>query len=366
MRSRQLQRAALLALRSSVIGFGTSLVHAAEPPAAPPVSSVSSVSPVSSTSPAPPAAVDALAGQIPFEWFAPEGCPDRAAVLKGLAQLLDADATSWDRFENVRGRITRSAAAFELELEFISGRRLERRTFATRDCADLAHAAAVTLALVLDPAWDWTAEPTLPRVPQPSAPQPSALPRPSVSSEVDRGTRARGPRPAARVELQLGAEGVLDTATLGPSAFGLGLSGRARMAQWGTRFGAELFGAWLPPRSIDVRPTEAVELGLMTAGVRACNWPTFTLGLCAEIEAGRLSASGVGDHAGRQTRDLWVAPGASVVLESRLFDALLLDSRVSLLAPLTRPQYFVNYAESVHEVPAVTVRVAFGVALAVN
>jgi hypothetical protein len=104
-------------------------------------------------------------------------------------------------------------------------------------------------------------------------------------------------------------------------------------------------------------------LGLTSAGIRACNWPTLALGVCAELEAGRLSASGVGESAGRETFDAWVAPGGSVVLESRLVPGLLLDSRVSLLAPLTRPRYFVNQTEGVHEVPAVVVRVALGLAL---
>jgi hypothetical protein len=337
-----------------VIGFGASSAHATEPSAVPPVSL-----PSAAPSAAPLGAEEshALASDLPFEWSAPEGCPGRAVVLEGLAQLLDSDATSWDRFENVRGRVSRGAAAYELELEFILGRRVERRTFATRDCADLAHAAAVTLALVLDPAWDWTAAP------------PAEAPKPSVpSSEVDRGAVAVASqsRPHAPVELQLGAEGMIDTATLGPSAFGLGVRGGARLPLWGTRWGAELFGAWLPRQSIDVRPTESVELGLMVAGVRACNWPSLAIGLCSEIEAGWLSASGVGDNRGGEALDTWVAPGASVVLESQLFDALVLASRVSLLAPLTRPQYFVNQTEGVHEVPAVTVRVAFGVALAVN
>ena len=339
MRSSHLQRAVQFALGSSVLGFCASSAHAAEPSAA--------------LERRPPAS------DVPFEWSAPESCPDRAAVLESLGQLLDADATSWDRFELVRGRISRGEAAFELELEFILGRRVERRTFATRDCADLSHAAAVALALVLDPAWDWAAEPT----PAPDLPKPADL-----SSETDMGpvAIASEPRSTAGIELQLGAEGVIDTATLGPSAFGLGLSARARMPLWGTRFGVESFGVWLPEQSIDVRPRESVEVGLTAAGVRACNWPSLALGVCAELEAGWLSASGVGDNRGREVFDTWFAPGASLVLESRLFDALLLDSRVSLLAPLTRPQYFVNQTEGVHEIPAVAVRVALGVALAAN
>jgi hypothetical protein len=153
---------------------------------------------------------------------------------------------------------------------------------------------------------------------------------------------------------------------LGRSAFGLGLLGRARLALGETRVGAELFGTWLPAQSIDVRPTESVEFGLLAAGIRACNWPTFALGVCAELEAGRLSASGIGARADREAFDTWMAPGASVVLESRLFGALLLSSRVSLLAPLLRPKYFVNGTEGVHEVPAAAVRVALGLALPVH
>ncbi len=277
-------------------------------------------------------------------------------MLDGLTRLLDADATSWDRFETVRGRITRGENAFELQLEFIAGRRVEQRGFATRDCADLAHAAAVALALVLDPAWEWDTEAT------PSTD--SAEPSPA-SSEADSGAtapRGTGDRDA-QVAFQLGPEVLIDTRTLGRSAFGLGLLARARRSLWATRFSAELFGAWLPGQRIDVRPTESVVLGLTSAGIRACSWPTLVLGLCAEAEAGRLSASGVGERAGRDVFDAWAAPGASVVLESLLVPGLLLSSRVGLLAPLTRPRYFVNETEGVHEVPAVAVRVALGLVL---
>lgn len=293
---------------------------------------------------------------VPFEWSAPEGCPARAEVLDGLAQLLEADATSWDRFEIVRGRITRGETAFELELQFILGRRRERRAFATRDCADLVHAAAVALALVLDPAWDWGDSA---RVPAPDSAGPP------VPSAADTGTSAPGSeQPSSlHVAFQLGPEGVIDTSTLGRSAFGLGLLARARTSLSDVPLSAELFGTWLPGQRIDVRPTESVVLGLASAGVRACNWPTFALGLCAEVEAGRLSASGVGENAGREAFDTWLAPGGSVVLETHLVPGLLLDSRVSLLAPLTRPQYFVNQTEGVHEVPALTVRVALGLIL---
>lgn len=320
--------AALLALGLSLLYFGPSSAHAAE----------------------------AVAGDVPFEWTVPEGCPARAEVLSGLAQLLESDATSWDRFELVRGRITRGEVAFELELEFILGRRIERRTFATRDCADLVHAAAVALALVLDPAWDWGE--------REAKAQPSAT-KPAGPSEADTGTpEAAGEPPAgATVTFELGPEGVIDTTTLGRSAFGLGLLARARTSLWGASFSTDLFGTWLPGQRIDVRPTESVVLGLASAGVRACNWPTLVLGLCAEIEGGRLSASGIGENTGREAFDAWVAPGGSVVLETRLVPGLLLDSRVSVLAPLTRPQYFVNQTEGVHEVPAVAVRAAIGLIL---
>jgi hypothetical protein len=346
MSSLSLRRAALRALACCVVGAAANSARAGDPSAA------------QQALPAASAAVQSHPPDtdVPFEWSVLDGCPSRDAVLDGLTGLLDADTTSWDRFEMVQGRITRGENAFELRLEFISGRRVEQRTFATRDCADLAHAAAVALALVLDPAWDWDTEVT------PSTD--SAKPNP-VSSEADTGTSVVGGHAPenAKLEFQLGPEVLIDTTTLGRSAFGLGLLARARRSLWETRWSAEVFGAWLPGQRIDVRPTESVVLGLTSAGIRACNWPTLVLGLCAEAEAGRLSASGVGESAGHEVFDAWVAPGASVVLESRLVPGLLLSSRVGLLAPLTRPRYFVNQTEGVHEVPAVAVRAALGLIL---
>lgn len=345
MSSLVLRRAAVRALACSVVVFAR-WAHAAEPPGAqtperqPPLSG---------------GAVEnrPLASDVPLEWAVPEGCPSRSMVLEGLAQLLEVDRTSWDRFEAVRGTIARGEDGFELELRFISGRRVERRTFTTRDCADLSHAAAVALALVLDPAWEWDAQaaPTI-------APPPSPAP-----NERDAAANEAEPTSNTRVGFEIGPEGLLDTSTLGRSAFGLGLLGRARVSLSETRWTADLFGAWLPGQRIDVRPTESVVLGLAAAGLRACNWPTRVLGLCAEIEAGRLSARGVGESARREAFDGWVAPGGSVVLESRLMRGLLLASRVGLLAPLARPRYFVNEIEGVHEVPAVTVRVGLGLVL---
>jgi hypothetical protein len=326
------------------MGFGASSAHADSPTAAaPPSSAAAQIRPLAGDEP-------------PLKWTVPEGCPTRPVVLEGLAQLLDVDRTSWDRFETVQGRISRREEAFELELEFTLGQRVEQRTFRTRDCADLAHAAAVTLALVLDPAWDWEAE----AAPATDAARPGAAP-----SKVDSGPGEVVSAPASNAEVgfEIGPEGVIDTSTLGRSAFGLGLIARARATLFGTRSSAELFAAWLPGQRIDVRPTESVTLGLASAGLRACNWPTVGLGLCAEIEAGRLSARGVGESAGREAFDAWVAPGGSIVFESRLIPGLLLDSRIGLLAPLARPRYFVNYSEGVHDVPAVTVRVALGLIL---
>jgi hypothetical protein len=76
-----------------------------------------------------------------------------------------------------------------------------------------------------------------------------------------------------------------------------------------------------------------------------------------------LAAEGTGLEAARAVRDLWLAPGLGVELSSPIFAELALHGRFSLLVPVVRPDYFVNGTEKIHEVPAVVLRFALGVAI---
>jgi hypothetical protein len=298
----------------------------------------------------------------PFEWSAPAGCPSRALVLETLSQSLVLDSASWNHVDRVQGRVNAKPGGWQLTLEFQHGQRVLRRAFVTRDCADLAQAAAASLALVLDPGWDWAPEPTPAEKPEPASATAGVGDRsPSPSPVALAGLRGTG-----QIRFAVGADGVLDATTFGREALGISVRGRANWEGLGPPFSAELFGTWLPDRRIAVRAGEGVELGLLTGGARGCWSAQVELGFCAELELGRLSASGVGLEIGRTSRDVWAAPGASVLLSSiPIGGRVSLNARVALLAPLVRPRYFVDQTEAIHDVPGYVLRVSLGATLPV-
>lgn len=322
---------------------------------------------------------------VPLEWRAPAACPSRGDVLASLASLQHVDASGWQRFERVRGDVTRLAAAFRLELEFVAQGSVRRREFVTRSCADLAHAAAVALALALDPSWDrWTApdaeggaantpsNPALEPVAAPSGElgeSASMEPIPALAaaggaSAVDDETqveRAPGGGSATPVALVLGVEAVFDPVSLGGPAFGVGGAARLRATAWA----AEAYATWLPEASIDIGAGMGVDMALLAGGARGCHLSGAHLALCLELEAGRLTAQGWGFSAARSASDPWLAPGVGVELSSPVAASVALRSRISLMLPVIRPDYFVNDGEKIHDVPAVVLRFALGATLPV-
>jgi hypothetical protein len=302
---------------------------------------------------------------IPLEWSAPPGCPARSDVLDSLAGLQRVDVASWRRFDAVRGRITPLSAGFRLELEFSGLGSPGRRSFVTRHCADLAHAAAVALALALDPSVDGASatssdaeasEAALAAAGEPSEPSSRA-----DSSPADTASPASTRAAAAEVDptplaFSLGLEGLFDAVTLGSGALGGGVSARLRSAGWG----GEVFMVALPSHSIELGAGDAIDLALLAGGVRGCRWAGAHLGVCIELEAGRLQARGSGLGAPRSASDPWLSPGLGVEFSAPVASDIELRSRISLLAPLIRPEYYVDGTERVHEVPSVALRFALG------
>lgn len=138
---------------------------------------------------APPAAT--MAGSAPgagvaaepagFVWEAPEQCPRRAAVVQRLADVLGIGSAA--RAEpllargHTRGTIRRDGDRWVLELEVRDERGSKRRRLEAERCTDLAHAAALALALLLEEAADGNSpevRPNAARVPLLPEPRPAA------------------------------------------------------------------------------------------------------------------------------------------------------------------------------------------------
>jgi hypothetical protein len=121
-----------------------------------------------------------------------------------------------------------------------------------------------------------------------------------------------------------------------------------------------VFVAALPSHSIELGAGDAIDLALLAGGVRGCHWAGAHLGVCVELEAGRLEARGSGLGAPRSARDPWLSPGLGVEFSAPVASDIELRSRISLLVPLIRPEYYVDGTERVHDVPSVALRFALG------
>jgi hypothetical protein len=157
----------------------------------------------------------------------------------------------------------------------------------------------------------------------------------------------------------VGAEALLDPTTLGSVAFG---AGAGLDLQVGALSGG-LYGAVFPRVETALGAGQAIALGLWTGGARGCLRWGRALDTCAHFEVGQLSAEGVGLVQASQGRDLWLAPGLSAAFTSSPFDGFGVTTRVSLYHPLVRGRYRVDESDLVHEIPALTFRVALGVTI---
>ena len=241
-------------------------------------------------------------------WRAPPECSDVTAF---LAQL-DAHGVALDGVE-IRGEVTGAAnTGYRLALEVVQAGVREARSIDARECASLVRAAALVVALGVDP----VAEVERLGVPIDRVPAPRNLAAPSVpTSPPRRGHDARrdpSPRPSpprSRWHGWLSLGGGVERGAVP------GVTGGAAAALVARRRGLrlELGGAWLGPRDagIDVGGVR-VQLGVVT--VRGCPelvLPRASVPLCLGVELGAMRGDGRDAPAARTVHALWVAPTAS-------------------------------------------------------
>lgn len=298
----------------------------------------------------------AAAGAAPLEWSAPAECPGATRVQASLAALVAPGPLRWERFDVVRGQITRSGAEWQLQLQFISGADARRRSLRARECSDLADAAAVAIVLALTAP---EASTELARAPGSSAPSSLTTDRVTTDSPARDAGGASGSLP---LSWAFGAEAVLDPSTMGSAAFGAAALVRLQLG----RFASALYGVALPAVRSSLGGAEAIDLGLWAGGARGCWLPSASVAACAGAELGRLSGSGVALRAASRSRDLWLAPALSLELSAPLVGGIRLRSSVAGLMPLVRSRFRVDEQEVVHQLPALALRLGMGLELALH
>lgn len=299
--------------------------------------------------------------RLALRWEAPDGCPGREAVRAEVARLVGGALPGGEPIV-AEARTIAAEGAFELTLRTEVGGQHGERTLRADRCDELAAAAALILALMIDPEAVARAEP------EPSALAPSlarALAPPAREVEppgaapARRGPDARrtaepfteaGPPPPLRgeaLEAVFGAGIQLDVGTL-PSAaaalvleggFGVPLiDGRLRLAFLFPQAGAsaELSGA-------------SAELMAFSAGVLACVRPieqARALGLCADLAAGSVFGAARGISEPRFGAGFWLAAGGGLALAWQPVPWFDLEGMAEVLGQIVAPAFEIVVGEA--------------------
>ena len=235
----------------------------------------------------------------------------------------------------VEANVTRVGTAFQAQLELRDeqGRPLGTRrvTSDAASCDSLVSAAALAIALMIDP--DAVLAPAEP---------PAALPPASVTPP------ATTPAPAAIAPLESRARGGLLAAVVGSSrvlpraALGMRVGVEVLPLR---RWGAELSLTFLPEVRQELRGFD-VSFGLTYASLGLCyqllGATTVQLGACALGSAGALHATAFEPARGVRGQLFWSAAGAGLRAAWQLAPPVLVRAGVEASLPLERRDYLMR------------------------
>ena len=329
-----------------------------------------------------------------LSWQTPPGCPSRDAWLAELSARVDPEVFRAQAAKlRVALRIEPTQAGYSLTLSTeLEGARGERRIEAAA-CGELTHAAALIVALALDPRGAASSPPVeLAAAAAPAAapaPAPSRSPMPDVApvlepepaparspdpppapagradSDSERPQRTRAPS-AERVLLFARPLAALDLGVLPQLALGASLQAGARLGATSLEVG----GTYLPTQSVSVEDRTAAvgELRFLAASLGVCHGLSsgrIELAPCVRAEYGRIWGRGRnlerGTFAGGAS---WLALLVAAKASFEVAEPLALVLELGGGAPLLAAEFGVEGLGQAHDTPAVFGRLSAGAELA--
>jgi hypothetical protein len=266
------------------------------------------------------------AEHIELTYAAPDGCPQRAEVLRAIERQL-GPKFSTDTQLRARASVTeRGPEDYELLVRYSgsSGTSSDRRVH-SESCQAAADAAALLLALAL--------------VPVTVAPAPA-----------EPGRRAAGS--------ELGLVALLDTAVLPGVGFGAGLQFGLSLGAWHINLSV---AQWLS-KQLELTGAQ-VQIELWSVDVAACylaSWGALQAGPCVALEVGRLSGYAFGVDASRPGGARLQAASLGAQARIRVVSPVWLLLELGLEWIERRPQFVVAGLGTVHRPDPWGARLGFG------
>jgi hypothetical protein len=296
---------------------------------------------------------DASAPVVDISWEAPPECGTRAEFVEHVESLLGRPlGQRGDPDLEVMGRIETESAGLLLVLEFHQPVPRERE-LRSKSCVELRDAAAVVLAVTIDPLVPLAEPATGPTQPEPE-PTPAPEPEPEPEPELEPQpvvSELESPRPS-RVALGLRIAGGIQYGALPAIAGGPSLT----LSLWRKAFRAELVGAWwlTGTTHFDGAPQVGATLSLGWVAPRVCGVPSVgrvAFPLCAGLEVGGMRAAAFGAADARTRTLAWIAPEFGGAARVELSHAFALWIGIDGVIPLVRPRFTIAGLGAIHQTP---------------
>lgn len=297
--------------------------------------------------PAPPPRPAALE----IVWAAPDACPDETALRESVLALAALDEHGEGTLF-VDGAIEASGDAFELRLSTRLGALEDERAIRDSDCEALVQAAALLVAVSVDPDVGPPPEDVAPK-PEPVAaakPQPPRASTPASVPEQPSATVEVRPDPPRTVRPW--KPGAVFVGVAPQLEFGAlpGLSGGPRVSfglQW-KRASVAAYGLYGAPRRTDAILGASGLAQMGAAGFLGCGNPltgSLRLPICAVIEGGGIRVASRGLDPANRVLSPWTAAGARVGVERR-WGRVGVYSAGEVLVPVVRTDVLLGEASS--------------------
>ena len=333
---------------------------------------------------------------VSVRWQAPPACPEVSSLreqIEGMAPGVLDDPTL--ESAQIDARVSAAEAGFEVTIEIRTSEGHSRRQLASPDCATLARASALLIAVVLDPLRSAanlspvrppSSAPEVELVPPPAEPSPGEAPlteppptelgptepgaspseappepeasqrgEPSLTTATSRG---RSSPAAPRFGLRLDGGG-----GYGPTTTGYGGIG-GMIAVFGPRWRAELGASWTITREIREPDGAGGLFDAWAIAPRGCFVATrarFEFPSCAGIELGQVRGRGLPSlPVTLEANFPWVAPNLGQGFYFAPVESLAFGIELDLAVPLSRGSFSVS-GDAVQTIAPVRARALVGV-----
>jgi hypothetical protein len=283
-------------------------------------------------------------------WEAPPECPTQAQVQAWLVELLPATQTDRVSIEGAATVTPDAYGGFQLELSVVSPGGRDVRTLHDRNCATLARASGIVLAVATDPIGvadilDEASDPADARMPEPP---PEHVPAPTSPRAAGADASPASPSPPSqprpsRWQAAARTQGFAGFGVLPRGDFGFGLA----LAALGPscRIELQLVHGLRTSARYEAFPDVGADLQLWASNVRGCWVPAFRafeFPLCGGVEAGAVAGEGVGVGVTRARRGPWAAVLAGAAFVWRAHAQVALWSGIDGHVAVARPAFFIR------------------------